>query len=131
MAVADDPKKPEDEVEESLRRFGEFVKETFREASPGDRLMTWTNFVLIFIGSVAALVYGCQLEQMRVSNSATKQAMHDSNRAWIGLAKITPVSFEKGADVESDSVFLFTVTFGLKNYGTLSPNTYASFPNWM
>jgi hypothetical protein len=71
---------PQDEVEETLRRFGEFVKRTFREASAGERLTTWTNLILVVIAIVAAVIYGRQLTAMQGQLSEMKGSGEQTNR---------------------------------------------------
>jgi hypothetical protein len=88
----------EDEIENTLRVFWDFVKRTFREAGPGERLTAWLTMFLILCSLIVAIVYWLQLEQMRkatkastvAANAATsaaetaKQSMEASNRPWLG-----------------------------------------------
>jgi hypothetical protein len=71
---------PQDEIEETLRRFREFVKDTFRRASPGERLTAWTNLMLIAIAFVGAVIYIQQLSAMRGQLDGTIV----DQRSWVG-----------------------------------------------
>jgi hypothetical protein len=93
---------PQDEVEETLRKFGEFVKKTFREASPGERLTAWINLVLIGIGIVGAVTYWRQLAAMQGQLSAMQEQVESTDRPWIEITAATashPVIFHRAYEI--------------------------------
>jgi hypothetical protein len=108
-----DSHNPDDEVEESLRRFGEFIKETFRKATPGERLIAFLNVVLIVVAIVAATIYGMQLEEMQRANRLTRATLELSQRPWLiaDVRLVGPLKFDKMGGVT------LPVWYSLKNTG--------------
>jgi hypothetical protein len=116
----------EDEIEQSLRLFWNYVKRTFREANPGERLTAWLTMVLIVCSLAVALIYWLQLRQMRFAttaattsaDTAAKSLWHsemnfrNDRRAWLvfkGLQILdtypasdkSPVSWKYGIDISN------------------------------
>lgn len=93
---------------------------------------TQANIVCSFIVMLATIAYvivaAYQLHEIKRTNDLTNQAMHASGRAWVGVEKATPISFEKGSDADADSRFLLTVTFTLRNYGHSAAQHVRIFP---
>ena len=118
----------EDEEARQVRALGILLRRKFKKADFGQIATLGTNVVLIVLGVVAAVIYGCQLSAFRDANDLTKQSIHTSGRAWIGMEDISPVSFEKGSDVDSNSRFLLTVVFKLRNYGHSAAQHVRIFP---
>jgi hypothetical protein len=77
---------------------------------------------------IAGIIYWSQLQAMLSANDLTRKSIHDSQRAWIGISKIVPNSFEHGASVDSPSRFLLTVTFTLRNFGHSGAQEVRIFP---
>lgn len=98
----DDYPDPQDEVEETLRRFGDFVKKTFRESDSGDRLVAWLTIILITVTTVTAVIYWRQLIQTRRSADAATSAANTaasqlelSERPWVDaeIEKVGPLTW--------------------------------------
>lgn len=94
----------EDEVEHTLRVFWDFVKQTFREAKPGERLTAWLTVVLIFSTLAVAIIYYLQLRQMRRATDlntnvllATQAAVFDcESRFDVSAARLVTECTNRG-----------------------------------
>lgn len=88
----------EDEIEHTFRVFGDFVKRTFRDADPGERLNAWLTLILIGCSLGVAIIYFQQLRQMEAATKAASQSAQTaaaelelSNRPWLSV-EITPAT---------------------------------------
>lgn len=106
---------PQDEVEETFRRFGEFVKETFRNATPGERLAAWTNLIVISVAIVAAVVYFGQLTAMQESNQINRESLESVQRAFIGFQN---VGMQRTVFGTSGREHILTFDGAIENSGT-------------
>jgi len=113
----------EDEADRQARALGIFFRRKFKKASFGEIATLLTNLVLIVVGISAAGIYGCQLNELRRANDLTRQSIHASGRAWVGIEKMTPNSFDRGS-----AEFVLGVTFTLRNYGHSAAHHVRIFP---
>lgn len=100
----------------------------FRRSSAHTQANIVCSFIVMFATIAYVIVATCQLHEIKRTNDLTHQAMHASERAWVGVEKATPISFEKGSDADSPSRFLLTVTFTLRNYGHSAGQHVRIFP---
>jgi hypothetical protein len=79
--------------------------------------------LLVFITGAYTFFAGHQWGEMRRTNNLTKQAMHISSRAWVGIESVTPISLDR-----DDNGVMLTVNFTLKNYGHSAAEHVRIFP---
>jgi hypothetical protein len=88
---------PEDEVDRKIRAAAQWLVNEFSKASFMERFRIVLDVILAAVAISALVIYGGQLHQMRTANELTKEAIHASERAWVGVKNVNPDSFERGA----------------------------------
>jgi hypothetical protein len=87
---------PDDETERQIRILRVFLWIKARKSTFGEIATFGTNCVLIFIGIIAASIYGCQLHQMTIATQAAtssantaRDSLNLANRPWIKVVSVT------------------------------------------
>jgi hypothetical protein len=88
---------------------------------------TQANIVCSFVIMIATVIYsafaGCQLKEIKATNELTKQAMHVSSRAWVGIESAVPNRLDKTGQGQA-----LVVSFTIKNYGHSAAQNVRIFP---
>jgi hypothetical protein len=88
---------PIEEVARKFRVFWEYVKQTFFEASRGERLTVLTNlltafltFALVIIGAIAGAIYWGQLKATQRQLVVMQTQLESADRPWLKVTGAVP-----------------------------------------